>query len=132
MPAGSSRESLRQIERLGWALLLLVAPLAFWLLESRTTGGLLLGGVVALLNFRSMDLYFGRLMDREKPRPRWPIHALYLARYPSMGAVLLAGYAWGGLGALGILLGFSVVVVAIVAWGLGSWLRAPGAGGPLP
>ena len=107
---------LRKIETLGWtalALLSLGAAAAF----SPTHGGALaLGGALGLANFRCMDLYFARLFRKGAARPNWWVHLIYIARFGATLAALAAALGWLRLPAVGLIVGLSVPILAIVLY----------------
>ena len=116
--AGEPALILRRIERLGWFILALVAVPALALAPLQISGGIVLGGIVAIGNFRCMDFYFGRLFQKDRPRPRWWVHALYMGRFiVSMGAVA-AAFVWGKMHPAGLVLGLSIPIAAIALFGI--------------
>jgi hypothetical protein len=108
---------LNEIERRGW-ILLAAAFLSSWgLFGFPAAGGVGLGGILGLANFRLIRLYFTRVLGRGR-RPPWWMNAGYLAKFGVMTGILVAAFRFLGLHPLGAIAGFSVFIVAIVWAGL--------------
>lgn len=114
---------LRRIERLGW-LVLGGSTLAAALFSASLALGLGLGGLLALGNFRCMDLYFARVFHRgASARVRWWHHALYAARFLGLMAAVTGAIVWLKASAVGVAAGLSVPLLAISLYGAAAALR---------
>lgn len=109
---------LRRIERLGWIILVLLAVPALALVPLHISGGIVLGGVVAIGNFRCVDFYFGRLFQKDKPRPGWWVHVLYAVRFIILMGAVAAAFVWGKMHPVGLVLGLSIPIASITLFGI--------------
>ena len=120
---------LKEIENTGWLILGILGAGSFFFLSFGHTAAIALGGVAALLNFRCLDIYFSRLFSQNAPTPKWWVHALYGGRFLALLAALAGGIGWAGLSVVGVVIGFSVPVIAIILFGAISPFRREEVGG---
>lgn len=104
---------LREIERRGWILLGVAFFCAWGWFGFPVAGGVGLGGVLGLANFRLIRVYFTRVLGRGR-RPPWWMNAGYLAKFGVMAGILVIAFRSLELHPLGAIAGFSIFVVAIV------------------
>lgn len=114
---------LKRIERLGWIILGALTLAAAALLPAGQAWGLGLGGLLALGNFRCMDLYFARILQGGAARSRWWHHALYGARFIGLLTAVAAAVIWLRASVVGVAAGLSVPLMAIALYGAATALR---------
>lgn len=107
------------VERRGWALLPFVSVLAYVVSGVSAAGGVVLGGALGLLNFKFLKHYFNFILQRGR-RPSGWLHVVYLAKFGVMALILAAAFRYAGPHPLGVIAGFSIMVVAAIWAGLGS------------
>ncbi|RMF91395.1 MAG: ATP synthase subunit I [Nitrospinota bacterium] len=114
------QELSRQIERLGWGLLILSTLITLPVGMSQV-GGMVVGGLFSLLNFRWMRAFWERLFTR-----RWQqwrrievVSALgYLGKYLLITVLFFYIIKYQLVDLLFFLLGLSIIVVAIIGAGI--------------
>ena len=124
------RDLSRQIERLGWGLLVLAA-LVTLPLGMQQARGVVIGGIFSLLNFRWMRTFWGRLFTR-----RWQqwrrievLSALgYLSKYLLITGLFFYLIKYQLVDLLFFLLGLSIIVVAIMGAGIVQTVTLKGRG----
>ncbi|MFQ5912032.1 MAG: ATP synthase subunit I [Nitrospinota bacterium] len=118
-PAGPRRDDaiLAGVECRGWVLLSVASILALGVFGPSAAGGVFVGGVLGLLNFRLMKLYFNRVLRRGR-RPHWWMHVGYCAKFGVLALILAAAFRYLGPDPLGVIAGFSILVVAVIWAGL--------------
>jgi hypothetical protein len=116
---------LNEIECRGWILLVGAFFSSWGLFGFPAAGGVGLGGVLGLANFRLIRLYFTRVLGRGR-RPPWWMNAAYLAKFGVIAGILVAAFRFLELHPLGAIAGFSVFIVAIVWAGLISFKGGEG------
>lgn len=125
-PGREPQRALKRIERLGWVILAALTLASAGLLPAGQAWGLALGGLLALGNFRCMDLYFARILQKGAARPRWWHHALYGARFIGLLAAVAAAVVWLKASVIGVAAGLSVPLMAISLYGAAAALRRSG------
>lgn len=108
------------VEWRGWLLSLFASVIALLFGNFSAALGLLLGGALAMLNFRGITIYFGRVL-RKGRRPPWWMHGFYWAKFGLMALILAGAFRLWEPHPIGVIGGFSVLVIALI-W---SGLRAP-------
>ena len=109
------------IKGLWWANLVTFGVLsagAFIVADWRSGLGVVVGGLIALLNYRLLQRTICRaLIPREKKGVLSKVLAKYYLRFLATAVVLFFLVRQGLVEPLGLLVGLSVVVVTIFAWG---------------
>lgn len=109
------------IKGLWWANLVTFGVLsagAFILTDWRSGLSVVVGGVIALANYRLLQRTICRaLLPRDKGSVLSKVLAKYYLRFIATAVVLFFLVRQGLVEPLGLLVGLSVVVVTIIAWG---------------
>lgn len=109
---------LRLIEKRAWLLVLIltVASLAFR--SFRITGGVALGGLLAMLNYLWLKKFVLDVFERKKGKKVSKLNAiLYISKYVLTGAVIFAVVKYNVINIFGLLAGLTVVIIAITIEG---------------
>lgn len=109
---------LRRIEKLSWLVLAALGAPALALAPLPVSGGIILGGIVAIGNFRCMDFYFELVFRKSLPRPKWWAHALYASRFLGLLGAIGAAFYWGDMNPVGLVIGLSTPIAAITLFGI--------------
>ncbi len=112
---------------LWWANLVTFGVLcagAFIVSDWRSGLGVVVGGAIALTNYRLLQRTICRaLLPREKKGVLGRVLAKYYLRFLATAVVLFFLVRQGWVEPLGLLVGLSVVVITIIAWGARQALR---------
>lgn len=115
----------KNIETGNWVVLGVFLILSFLFLPGRVTLGVLLGGLISIVNFHwlSRDLRgtFLRHADRAKPF----MMARYYIRFIATGIVLFFVITRTPADVFGLLLGLSLVVINVILTVIGANLKNP-------
>ncbi len=114
-----------RIERWAYTITVTLA-LAGTLLGGAAVGlGVVAGGLVGVLNVKWLHLFLRIVLAADRRVAKVLTHLGILLRYLALTAVLLVILKTGWVHPVGVLLGVSVVVVAVVVAGLLHSLRSP-------
>ena len=119
-------ETYKDLKRRNWVILLLLGSLSAVILNHAFTLGIILGGIIAILNF---DV-FQRIMsgaisgDRlKRPKKILGIVIFYL-RFIFIGIIIFFLIRRNWLDPIGLTIGLSVVVIGIVSFGISNAFKA--------
>jgi len=105
---------LKRIERLAWALLILFTLCSLYFRSLKITGGVVLGGVLAILSYLWLKKFMMALIMPGGRVSRFTV-LLYLLKYVMLGLIIFLSVKYDIIHALSLTLGFMVIVLAIVA-----------------
>lgn len=95
-----------------------VSALALALVNWRSALGVVVGGLIALVNYRLLERTVRRtILPRQKNGVMRTVLVKYYVRFAATALVLLLLVRQGWVEPLGLLVGLSVVMVTIVIWG---------------
>jgi hypothetical protein len=86
--------------------------------------GLTCSGLVTMINFLWLEEILGTLLQPSPRRHLWRLTARALSRFALLGVALLVTIFVARMNAVSLLLGFSIVVVGIVAEAVYSTIRS--------
>ena len=98
-----------------------LAPIA----PSATTTGLVLGGLLATLNFTLLRRLISALVRRQRPIRQALLAVFLVAKFLLLAVALYLLIRYLPVDGLGLILGVSVVVIAILAEAIRATLRPP-------
>lgn len=105
--------TVKQVEIIGWTILLLLIMVAFLVASKETVLGFALGGVISLLNFRWLSFLLRRVLSQsEKKAGRW-IKTSYFLRYLSIFFILLMTFKQGLVAPIPLVIGLSIIIGAV-------------------
>jgi hypothetical protein len=103
--------SVTGIERKSWALTAVLVLGSLFFHSATVTAGAALGALLALLNFKWLCGFAGRLIRNRRP-PNW-LAFLYAIKYLVMGLAIFTVLKYDLVNVFAILAGVSVIFVAI-------------------
>jgi len=109
-----SVDPVARIERTAWALGALLVAASVLLRSSTITAGVVLGVLVAVLNYRYLVRFARSLVDsgiRSLPRGRY---LLYFCKYAVSGVAIVAALKYRVVDPIALLVGASVLLPAIL------------------
>jgi hypothetical protein len=106
--------ALRIIEKSGWVMIGILSTGAFLFVSSSFAAGIALGGILSLLNFRCVELYFVRIFREKKSGTRWWHHTFYGLRFLFLLGAVAVAISWGQLPVVGMVLGLSAPFLGIL------------------
>jgi hypothetical protein len=115
----SAADPVVRIERTAWALGALIAAGSVLLRSFPVTAGVVLGVLVAVLNYRYLVRFARAVLASgaaSLPRVRY---ALYLSKYAVSGAVIVAALKYSVADPIALLVGASVLLPAILRESVG-------------
>ena len=115
----------KNIETGNWVVLGMLLVLSFLFLPGRFTLGLLLGGLISIVNFHwlSRDLRGAFLKHAGRAKPFMMVK--YYIRFIVTGVVLFFVITVASVDVFGLLLGLSIVVINIILTVIGANLKNP-------
>jgi len=115
----------RNIETGNWVVLGIFLILSFLFLPGRFTLGVLLGGLISIVNFHwlSRDLRGSFLKHAERAKPFMMVK--YYIRFIVTGIVLFFVITRAPADVFGLLLGLSLVVINVILTVIGANLKNP-------
>ena len=124
-------QRLHFIERLGLVLVALATLATLWLGRVDVTWGVLIGWLLGVVNFYALRRLMGGIMQAGNPPRQIALTLLLLVKFGLLGLVLYLVLTHFPIDPLSMLVGVSLVVVAIFIEGARSVLAAGGATGEI-
>ena len=115
----------RNIEIGNWVVLGVFSIVSFLFMSGMFAMGVLLGGLISIVNFRWLSRDLGIVFLKHADRAKPFIIAKYYIRIIVMGIVLFFIITRMQVDVLGLLLGLSVVVINIILTVVGANLKNP-------
>jgi small-conductance mechanosensitive channel len=110
----------RDLNRLNWLILLLLASASCFVMSPAFTAGIIIGGLMVIVNFHALQhtIRQGFLPnDTQKPR-KVSVIAKYYIRLAAMGGVIYLSLSQKWIDPVGLTVGLSIVVMGIVSLGI--------------
>ena len=109
---------LKRVEQFNWVLLALLATGSFVLSSPKFGLGVLIGGALAIANFYMMKRSLRRALDpRRRGKTRFFYLLKYYLRFAALGIIIALLLVRGWVSPFGMLLGLSIIVIAIALVG---------------
>jgi hypothetical protein len=111
---------------LNWVILLILAvPSALWM-PAPFTGGVILGGLVAIANFHALQHTIRRAFSSQgnMKRGKFAIIAKYYLRLVALGVVIYILLKKGFVDPVGLAVGVSIIVLGILGLGINLALKS--------
>ena len=116
----------KDLRRRNWIILLLFSSISFFLLDNSLTLGIILGGLIIILNFRLFQNTIRRAFSSEGIMNGAKIIIIlkYYIRLLALAIIVYLFIAKGGIDPVGLAIGLSTVVVSIISLGITRVLKA--------
>ena len=116
----------RDLRLRNWIILLVFSSISFFFMDNSLTLGIILGGLIIILNFRLFQNTIRRAFSSEGMMNGVKIIIIlkYYFRLLALGIIIFVFIAKGGIDPVGLAIGLSVVVVSIISLGITRALKA--------
>ena len=116
----------KELRLRNWIILLLFSSISFFLMDNSLTLGIILGGLIIILNFRLFQNTIRRAFSPEGIIKGVKIIIIlkYYFRLLALGTIIYIFIAKGGIDPVGLVIGLSTVVISIVSLGITRALKA--------
>ncbi len=110
----------RDLKRLNWVILLLLASVSYFLMSNNFTTGVIIGGLMAIANFHAFQhtIRQGFFPDDTRKTGKVPVIAKYYLRLAAMGILIYLSLSQKWIDPVGLTVGLSIVVIGIVSLGI--------------
>jgi len=113
-------DTYRVLKKRSWIILCFLTALSIFLRNAALTTGVILGGLVTIINFDVLQRYILRSFasgETVKVKKVWVVGKFYL-RFLALGAVLYALIRFDWVDPVGLAAGLSTVVFSIISFGI--------------
>ena len=109
-----------------WIVLLVFSSISFFLMDNSLTLGIILGGLIIILNFRLFQNTIRRAFLPEGMMKGMKVIIIlkYYFRLLALGIIIYIFVVKGGIDPIGLAIGLSTVVISITSLGITRALRA--------
>lgn len=116
----------KRIEIISVGIWVVLCASGFILLGERFAFGVLIGGVLCLINFQWLYRHAKAAISLTTSKGKAFMAKRYILRLASMGAILYALIAFAKVDVIGLLLGLSVVILGITTYACFTYIFAGG------
>lgn len=116
----------RDIKKRNWIILLVLSSISTFLMSHSLTLGIILGGLIIIINFRLFQNTIRRAFSRDGVMEGMKIRIIlkYYFRLLALGIILFILITRVGVDPVGLAIGLSTVVFSIVSLGINRALKA--------
>lgn len=114
------RNLYRNLKRLNWLILLLLASASCFVMSPAFTAGIIIGGLMVILNFHVLQhtIRQGFIPDNTRKTGKVSVIAKYYLRLAAMGLLIYLSLSQKWIDPVGLTVGLSIVVIGIVSLGI--------------
>ena len=119
-------ETYKDLKRRNWFIVLLLGSLSAVIMDHAFTLGIILGGIIAILNFDVLQrIISGAFFGNRPKRPKKIIGIIiFYLRFTVIGIIIFFLMRRNWLDPIGLTIGLSVVVIGIVSFGISNLFKA--------
>lgn len=119
-------ETYKDLKRRNWVILLLLGSLSAVIMDHAFTLGIILGGIIAILNFDVLQRIISGAFSGEHPkRPKKMLSiGIFYLRFILIGIIIFFLIRRSWLDPIGLTIGLSIVVIGIVSFGISNAFKA--------
>ena len=110
----------RNLKRLNWIILLLLASVSYFVMNQRFTTGIIIGGLMVITNFHVLQntIRQGFFPDGSRKTSKASVIAKYYLRLAALGILIYFFLKQKWVDPVGLTVGLSIVVIGIVSLGI--------------
>ena len=119
-------ETYKDLKRRNWVILLLFGSLSAFIMGHAFTLGIILGGIIAILNFDIFQRIISGAFSSDRPERHKKILGIgiFYLRFVLIGIIIFFLIRRNWLDPIGLTIGLSIVVIGIVSFGISNAFKA--------
>ena len=110
----------KNLKRLNWVILLLLASVSYFVMSQAFTTGIIIGGLMVITNFHVLQhtIRQGFFPDGSRKTRKASVIAKYYLRLSALGILIYFFLTQKWVDPVGLTVGLSIVVIGIVSLGI--------------